>query len=56
MGALADGALEAGGRVIGVLPEFMQELRGHSSLSELKIVASPMNVKWRYRCRWHTPA
>ena len=23
MGALADGALEAGGRVIGVLPEFM---------------------------------
>ena len=41
MGALADGALEAGGRVIGVLPEFMQELEwGHSSLSELKIVAS----------------
>ena len=26
MGALADGALEEGGRVIGVLPEFMQEL------------------------------
>ena len=41
MGALADGALEAGGRVIGVLPEFMQELEwGQSSLSELKIVAS----------------
>ena len=41
MGALADGALEAGGRVIGVLPEFMQELEwGHSSLSELKIVTS----------------
>ncbi len=41
MGALADGALEAGGRVIRVLPEFMQKLEwGHSSLSELKIVAS----------------
>ena len=41
MGALADGALEAGGRVIGVLPEFMQEFEwGHSSLSELKIVVS----------------
>ena len=41
MGALADGALEAGGRVIGVLPEFIQVLeKGHSSLNELKIVAS----------------
>ena len=41
MGALADGALEEGGRVIGVLPEFMQELEwGHSKVSELKIVAS----------------
>ncbi len=41
MGALADGALEEGGRVIGVLPEFMQELDwGHSKVSELKIVAS----------------
>ena len=41
MGALADGALEEGGRVVGVLPEFMQELEwGHSKVSELKIVAS----------------
>ncbi len=41
MGTLADGALEEGGRVIGVLPEFMQELEwGHSKVSELKIVAS----------------
>ena len=41
MGALADGALEEGGRVIGVLPEFMQELEwGHSKMSELKIVSS----------------
>ena len=41
MGALADGALEESGRVIGVLPEFMQELEwGYSKVSELKIVAS----------------
>ena len=41
MGVLADGALEEGGRVIGVLPEFMQELEwGYSKVSELKIVAS----------------
>ena len=41
MGALADGILDEGGRVIGVLPEFMQELEwGHQKLSELKIVSS----------------
>ena len=41
MGALADGALEEGGCVIGVLPEFMQELEwGHSKVSELKIISS----------------
>jgi uncharacterized protein (TIGR00730 family) len=40
MGALADGALAEGGRVIGVLPEFMDELEwGHRGLSELRIVA-----------------
>jgi uncharacterized protein (TIGR00730 family) len=39
MGALADGALAAGGRVIGVLPRFLQELEvAHESLSELHIV------------------
>ncbi len=39
MGALADGALEAGGRVIGVLPQFMHKLEwGHPGLSELHIV------------------
>jgi uncharacterized protein (TIGR00730 family) len=39
MGALADGALAAGGRVIGVLPRFMQELEwGHSAIP-LQVVA-----------------
>lgn len=39
MGALADGALEAGGRVIGILPKFMMELEwGHERLSELHLV------------------
>ena len=39
MGALADGALAAGGRVIGVLPRFMQELEwGHPAIP-LQIVA-----------------
>jgi uncharacterized protein (TIGR00730 family) len=41
MGALAEGALTAGGRVIGVLPRFMDELEwGHRRLSELKLVES----------------
>jgi uncharacterized protein (TIGR00730 family) len=40
MGALADGALAAGGQVIGILPEFMQELEwGHNGLTELRIVS-----------------
>ncbi|MGH8318567.1 MAG: TIGR00730 family Rossman fold protein [Steroidobacteraceae bacterium] len=39
MGALADGALSRGGRVIGILPRFMAELEwGHQGLSELKLV------------------
>lgn len=39
MGALADGALAAGGRVVGVLPHFMDEVEwGHTQLSELKLV------------------
>ncbi|MBN1426441.1 TIGR00730 family Rossman fold protein [Candidatus Fermentibacteria bacterium] len=39
MGALAEGALARGGRVIGVLPRFMQELEwGHKGLSELHLV------------------
>ncbi|MGH8202544.1 MAG: TIGR00730 family Rossman fold protein [Steroidobacteraceae bacterium] len=39
MGALADGALGQGGRVIGILPRFMDDLEwGHRGLSELKLV------------------
>jgi uncharacterized protein (TIGR00730 family) len=39
MGALADGAVASGGKVIGVLPKFMMELEwGHRDLTELRIV------------------
>jgi uncharacterized protein (TIGR00730 family) len=39
MGALADGALSAGGRVIGILPRFMADLEwGHAGLTELQLV------------------
>src|SRR5690242_11158673 len=39
MGALADGALGRGGRVVGILPRFMAELEwGHPGLSELQVV------------------
>lgn len=39
MGALADGALSRGGRVVGILPRFMADLEwGHPGLSELKLV------------------
>lgn len=39
MGALADGALSRGGRVIGIIPRFMRELEwGHTALPELRVV------------------
>jgi uncharacterized protein (TIGR00730 family) len=39
MGAVADGALARGGRVVGVLPRFMQQLEwGHDRLTELHLV------------------
>jgi hypothetical protein len=39
MGAVANGALGRGGRVVGVLPRFMAELEwGHDALSELHLV------------------
>ena len=39
MGALADGALAAGGRIVGVIPRFMVELEwGHDDLTELHVV------------------
>ena len=41
MGALADAALEAGGRVIGVIPEdLMAREVGHRGLTELRVVSS----------------
>ena len=39
MGALADGALSQGGRIIGILPRFMADLEwGHPGLTELQLV------------------
>ena len=39
MGALADGALARGGKIIGVIPRFMMELEwGHQRLTELRVV------------------
>jgi len=39
MGKLADGALSKGGNVIGIIPEFMNELEwAHKGLTELRIV------------------
>jgi hypothetical protein len=41
MGALADGALAAGGEVVGVIPEVLQiKERGHHGLTELRKVGS----------------
>jgi hypothetical protein len=39
MGALADGALKEGGRVLGILPRFMNDVEwGHRGLTELRLV------------------
>ena len=39
MGALADGALARGGRVVGILPRFLRDLEvSHDGLTELHIV------------------
>lgn len=47
MRALADGALEAGGRVIGVIPHFMQELEwSHPDITEL-VVTQDMHDRKR---------
>jgi len=48
MGALADGALAAGGRVVGVMPQFLKDLEvSHSGLSELEIVEDMRTRKHR---------
>src|SRR3974390_305799 len=39
MGCVPEGALGEGGKVIGVLPQFMKDLEwGHTGLTELKLV------------------
>ncbi len=41
MGELADAVLSAGGRVIGVIPQFLLDKEvGHAGLSELRVVAT----------------
>lgn len=48
MGALADGALGAGGQVHGVLPHFMNEIEwGHRGLSGLELVDDMRTRKHR---------
>jgi uncharacterized protein (TIGR00730 family) len=48
MGALADGALGRGGRVIGILPRFMAELEwGHPGLTDLQLVEDLRSRKHR---------
>src|SRR3546814_143636 len=48
MGAVANGALEAGGEVIGILPRFMADLEwGHSGLTRLELVEDMRERKHR---------
>ncbi len=52
MGALAEGALAAGGRVIGVMPRFLQDLEvAHEHLSELHIVEDMRSRKHQMMLR-----
>lgn len=48
MGAIADGALAAGGEVIGILPRFMADLEwGHPGLTHLELVGDMRERKHR---------
>jgi uncharacterized protein (TIGR00730 family) len=48
MGAVADAALQAGGRVVGVIPRFLFEREvGHVGLTSLEVVASLTERKLR---------
>jgi uncharacterized protein (TIGR00730 family) len=48
MGAVADGALSAGGEVIGILPRFMADLEwGHPGLTRLEMVDDMQERKRR---------
>jgi uncharacterized protein (TIGR00730 family) len=47
MGAVADAALAAGGKVVGVMPaDLVAQEIGHTGLSELKVVNSMHERKW----------
>lgn len=48
MGAVADGALAAGGKVVGILPRFMADLEwGHPGLTRLELVEDMRERKHR---------
>jgi uncharacterized protein (TIGR00730 family) len=48
MGAVADGALSAGGQVIGIIPRFMADLEwGHAGLTQLELVEDMRERKHR---------
>lgn len=48
MGAVADGALSAGGEVVGILPRFMADLEwGHPGLTRLELVGDMRERKHR---------
>jgi uncharacterized protein (TIGR00730 family) len=48
MGAVADGALSAGGEVVGILPKFMADLEwGHPGLTRLELVEDMRERKHR---------
>ncbi len=48
MGAVADGALSRGGKVIGILPRFMADLEwGHPGLTQLELVDDMRERKHR---------
>jgi uncharacterized protein (TIGR00730 family) len=54
MGALADGALSKGGRVVGILPRFMADLEwGHAGLTELELVEDMRTRKHLMLTRSH---
>lgn len=47
MGAVADAALAAGGRVVGVMPaDLVSQEIGHTGLTELRVVNSMHERKW----------
>lgn len=47
MGVLADSALEAGGEVVGVIPQMLLDKEvGHAGLTELRVVQTMSERKW----------